>query len=444
MSMRSWTAARFDSPATGSMSVVPRAEALSDRSAVHAPRDPQRSGTRLAYGDMADAGGLRTLPCAAAHHGIRSVDRGDRTDLPPTPAQRGPEGQRSPAFRAEHIPRPLESPPALESRLRRQRPIASAPSWHGPLFSRITPIYFRSAPTAICGSQPRLANCSGQYACDLLHPAGTFAKIDAQGTISTATKVRITGFGGARNMRRPTRVGLRHDSPPGLRRPCQESVARTIAASEPALGVKGATLQLMGSPSVVEHLDAFDLVSLPRAFSLPPVMSYATTSTHVVPNRRRQLLCACRFPTQDAKAALLAIGRRHRFRQSASPETGDSLRAAAGDVFAPPPRHRIHTPATRDWLAAQRIDDLRDRRLADSTAGRRNPPDHCPPLFRRGGHLMTREPANSSGLPTRNHAPVDRVKQLAAITACPERGTRRLARSRAAVTCTTVATRPRS
>ena len=47
-------------------------------------------------------------------------------------------------------------------------------------------------------SNRALAQVAGQYACDLF--IGGTLQIDAQGNSSTATKGRITGFGGAPNM----------------------------------------------------------------------------------------------------------------------------------------------------------------------------------------------------------------------------------------------------
>src|SRR6201981_933177 len=63
-------------------------------------------------------------------------------------------------------------------------------------------------------SNRALAQVAGQYACDLF--IGGTLQIDARGNSSTATKGRITGFGGAPNMGADPR-GRRHDSPTWLR-----------------------------------------------------------------------------------------------------------------------------------------------------------------------------------------------------------------------------------
>ena len=102
-------------------------------------------------------------------------------------------------------------------------------------------------------SNRALAQVAGQYACDLF--VGGTLQIDAQGNSSTATKGRITGFGGAPNMGADPR-GRRHDSPAWLR-----------AGQEAGENLHGRKLvvqmvqthQPNGAPSFVERLDAFDL-----------------------------------------------------------------------------------------------------------------------------------------------------------------------------------------
>ena len=77
-------------------------------------------------------------------------------------------------------------------------------------------------------SNRALAQVAGQYACDLF--IGGTLQIDAQGNSSTATKGRITGFGGAPNMGADAR-GRRHDTPAWLRagKDAGDSLARTQA-----------------------------------------------------------------------------------------------------------------------------------------------------------------------------------------------------------------------
>jgi len=140
-------------------------------------------------------------------------------------------------------------------------------------------------------------------------------------------------------------------------------------------------------------------------------MIYGDDVTHVVTERGVANLLRCRSP-QEREAALRAIGGDTDFGKRQSPETGDSLRRRGhGDV---PLRPRIDVnTATRDWLAAQTIDDL-----VTASGGLYVPPAKFRPTrsprLRIGGNYDP-EHANSSGLSNSKPAPVDRVKQLAAI-----------------------------
>src|ERR1700757_1042508 len=124
-------------------------------------------------------------------------------------------------------------------------------------------------------SNRALAQVAGQYACDLF--VGGTLQIDAQGNSSTATKDRITGFGGAPNMGADPR-GRRHDSPTWLR-----------AGEEGGESLRGRKLvvqmvrprQPNGAPSFVERLDAFDLAASAGS-TLPPVMIYGDDVSYVV------------------------------------------------------------------------------------------------------------------------------------------------------------------
>ncbi len=198
-------------------------------------------------------------------------------------------------------------------------------------------------------SNRALAQVAGQYACDLF--IGGTLQIDAQGNSSTATKGRITGFGGAPNMGADPR-GRRHDSPAWLRAG-QE-------AGEPLRGRKLVvqvvqTRQPNGAPSFVERLDAFDLAAS-AGFALPPVMIYGDDVTHVITERGVANLLRCRSP-QEREAALRAIAGDTDFGKRQSAEAGDSLRRR-GIVAFPTDLGIDVTTATRDWLAANTIDDL--------------------------------------------------------------------------------------
>jgi len=176
-------------------------------------------------------------------------------------------------------------------------------------------------------------------------------QIDAQGNSSTATKGRITGFGGAPNMGADPR-GRRHDSPTWLR-----------AGQDGGESLRGRKLvvqmvqthQPNGAPSFVERLDAFDLAAS-AGFALPPVMIYGDDVTHVITERGVANLLRCRSP-QEREAALRAVAGDTDFGKRHSAEAADSLRRR-GIVAFPADLGIDVSTATRDWLAAKTIDEL--------------------------------------------------------------------------------------
>jgi malonate decarboxylase alpha subunit len=198
-------------------------------------------------------------------------------------------------------------------------------------------------------SNRALAQIAGQYACDLF--VGATLQIDGQANSSTATKDRITGFGGAPNMGADAR-GRRHDSPAWLR-----------AGRDAGDSLRGRKLVVQmvqthqpdGAPSFVERLDAFDLAAS-AGFALPPVMIYGDDVTHVITERGVANLLRCRSP-QDREAALRAVAGDTEFGRRQSPEVSDALRRR-GIVMSPSDLGINVATANRGWLAAKSIDDL--------------------------------------------------------------------------------------
>jgi malonate decarboxylase alpha subunit len=198
-------------------------------------------------------------------------------------------------------------------------------------------------------SNRALAQIAGQYACDMF--VGATLQIDPQGNSSTATKGRITGFGGAPNMGADAR-GRRHDTPTWLR-----------AGEEAGDAYRGRKLvvqmvqthQPNGAPSFVERLDAHDLAAS-AGFARPPVMIYGDDVTHVVTEKGLANLLRCRTP-QEREAALRAVAGDTEFGKRQSPETSGNLRRR-GIVMLPSDLGIDVTLATRNLLAASSIDDL--------------------------------------------------------------------------------------
>jgi malonate decarboxylase alpha subunit len=146
--------------------------------------------------------------------------------------------------------------------------------------------------------------------------------------------------------------GRRHDSPTWLR-----------AGQEAGESLRGRKLvvqmvqthQPNGAPSFVERLDAFDLAAS-AGFALPPVMIYGDDVTHVISERGVANLLRCRSP-QEREAALRAVAGDTEFGRRQPSESSDSLRRR-GIVMFPSDLGIDANTATRDWLAAQTIDDL--------------------------------------------------------------------------------------
>ena len=198
-------------------------------------------------------------------------------------------------------------------------------------------------------SNRALAQVAGHYACDLF--IGGTLQIDGQGNSSTATRDRITGFGGAPNMGSDPH-GRRHDSPAWLR--AGQEAGETLRGRKLVVQMVQ-TCQPNGAPSFVERLDAFDLAAS-AGFALPPVMIYGDDVTHVITERGVANLLRCRG-LPEREAALRAIAGDTDFGRRQSPAMTDALRQR-GIVMRPKDLGIDVAMATRDWLAAKTIDDL--------------------------------------------------------------------------------------
>jgi malonate decarboxylase alpha subunit len=198
-------------------------------------------------------------------------------------------------------------------------------------------------------SNRALAQVAGQFACDLF--VGATLQIDAQANSSTATKGRITGFGGAPNMGADAH-GRRHDSPAWLRTG-QDAGDRLRGRKLVVQMVQ--TRQPNGAPSFVERLDAFDLAAS-AGFTLPPIMIYGADVTHVITECGVANLLLCRS-SQEREAALRAVAGDTEFGRKQSPATTEALRRR-GIVMLPSDIGIDVQTATRDLLAAKSIGDL--------------------------------------------------------------------------------------
>ena len=198
-------------------------------------------------------------------------------------------------------------------------------------------------------SNRALAQFAGQYACDLF--IGGTLQIDPEGNSSTATKGRITGFGGAPNMGADPR-GRRHDSPAWLR--AGEEAGERLRGRKLVVQMVQ-TRQPNGAPSFVERLDAFDLAA-EAGFALPPVMIHGDDVTHVITEHGVCNLLRCRSP-QEREAALRAVAGDTDFGKRQDAATTEALRRR-GIVMLPADLGIDVATATRNWLAAKTIDEL--------------------------------------------------------------------------------------
>jgi malonate decarboxylase alpha subunit len=198
-------------------------------------------------------------------------------------------------------------------------------------------------------SNRALAQVAGQYACDMF--VGATLQIDPQGNSSTATKGRITGFGGAPNMGADAR-GRRHDSPTWLR--AGEEAGDALRGRKLVVQMVQ-TRQPNGAPSFVERLDAYDLAAS-AGFARPPIMVYGDDVTHVITEKGVANLLRCRTP-QERETALRAIAGDTDFGKRQPADTSEGLRRR-GIVMLPSDLGIDVAAATREHLAAKNIDDL--------------------------------------------------------------------------------------
>ncbi|HEX4878832.1 MAG TPA: malonate decarboxylase subunit alpha, partial [Limnobacter sp.] len=112
---------------------------------------------------------------------------------------------------------------------------------------------------------------AGHYACDLF--IGSTLQIDTHGNSSTATKGRITGFGGAPNMGADAR-GRRHESDAWVKAGRQaQADPNQIPRGRKLVVQMVETFREHMAPAFVERLDAWDLADS-MGLNNPPVMIY--------------------------------------------------------------------------------------------------------------------------------------------------------------------------
>jgi malonate decarboxylase alpha subunit len=202
-------------------------------------------------------------------------------------------------------------------------------------------------------SNRALCQAAGHYACDLF--IGSTLQIDLAGNSSTATKGRITGFGGAPNMGSDAR-GRRHESAAWLKAGREAQQARAAMPRGRKLVVQTVeTFREHMEPAFVERLDAWDLAES-IGLANPPVMIYGDDVTHVLTEEGIANLLLCRNEEEREQAIRGVAG-----------YTAVGLARDHGTVENLRDRKAIRRPedlgihkrdATRDLLAARSIKDL--------------------------------------------------------------------------------------
>jgi malonate decarboxylase alpha subunit len=213
-------------------------------------------------------------------------------------------------------------------------------------------IFFTGADGTL-RSNRAFCQAAGHYACDLF--IGSTLQIDLGGNSSTATRSRITGFGGAPNMGADAR-GRRHASPAWSRAGRE---ARQDASAMPRgrkLVVQMVeTFREHMEPAFVERLDAWELMEN-TGMAIPPVMIYGEDVTHIVTEEGIANLLLCRSAEEVEQAVRgvagytpVGLGRCRR--------SVENLRDR-GIVRRPEDLGIDSRLATRDLLAARSIKDL--------------------------------------------------------------------------------------
>ena len=212
---------------------------------------------------------------------------------------------------------------------------------------------FFTGPDGSMRSNRAFCQAAGHYACDLF--IGSTLQIDLQGNSSTATKGRITGFGGAPNMGADAR-GRRHESAAWLK--AGREAARTGQSMPRGRKLVVQTVETFREhmePAFVERLDAWDLAES-IGLANPPVMIYGGDLTHVLTEEgiANLLLCRDDYEREQAirgVAGYTAVGLARDRRMV------ENLRDRK--VIQRPEDLGIHKrDATRDLLAARSIKDL--------------------------------------------------------------------------------------
>ena len=212
---------------------------------------------------------------------------------------------------------------------------------------------FFTGPDGSMRSNRAFCQAAGHYACDLF--IGSTLQIDLQGNSSTATKGRITGFGGAPNMGSDAR-GRRHESAAWLTAGGQAQSSRgTMPRGRKLVVQMVETFREHMEPAFVERLDAWDIAES-IGLANPPVMIYGDDVSHVLTEEGIANLLLCRND-EEREQAIRGVAGYTAVGLARDRTMVENLRDRKAVVR--PEDLGIHKrDATRDLLAARSIKDL--------------------------------------------------------------------------------------
>ena len=225
------------------------------------------------------------------------------------------------------------------------------------------PEVFFLGPDGSLRSNRAFSQAAGHYACDLF--IGSTLQIDLQGNSSTATRGRITGFGGAPNMGADAR-GRRHASPAWLRAGAESAAPGAMPRGRKLVAQTVETFREHMSPTFVERLDAWDLQAS-AGLDLPPVMIYGDDLTHLITEEGIAHLCRC-HSAEEREQAIRGVAGFTPVGLARDARAVENLRDR-GIIQRPADLGIAVSDASRDWLAARSIKDL-----VKASGGRYKPP----------------------------------------------------------------------
>jgi malonate decarboxylase alpha subunit len=213
------------------------------------------------------------------------------------------------------------------------------------------PDIFYTGPDGSLRSNRIFCQLAGHYS-DLF--IGSTLQVDVQGNSSTATRSRMTGFGGAPNFGCDSRA-RRHTSEAWLRAGREAAHSGGMPRGRKLVVQIVETFGEKMQPTMVERLDAWDLMDA-FGMALPPVMVYGDDVSHVVTEEGIANLLLCRGP-EEREQAIRGVSGFTPVGLARDSRIVENLRDR-GIIRRPEDLGINPLHATRDLLAARSIKDL--------------------------------------------------------------------------------------